>query len=164
MASADLGTTNVWLALIAVSSVVQLLIVLGIAISAFRFYKRMENTAERIAHDHIEPVSARAHKVIDEIEDVMTRVRTFDDDVRRTITRVGDGVGLATTAVRGRLWPVVGLLRGLRAGLSTFAKGDKPVARQSSRATVTKLSPRDASDLEAEERFAYEGGSSHARR
>jgi hypothetical protein len=28
---------------------------------------------------------------------------------------------------------------------------------------VTRLAPKDASDVEAEQRFAYEGGTSHAR-
>jgi hypothetical protein len=166
MPSADLGTTNLWLALIAISSVVQLLIVLGLFIAAFRFYRSIEQTVERIKQEHIAPVSLRAHKVIDEVEDVMARVRTIDDDVRRTISRVGDGVGVATAAVRTKFWPVLGLLRGLKAGLSTLARNpEKPAPRRArpTLATVTKLSPRDASDIEAEQRFAYEGGTSHAR-
>ena len=169
MPSADLGTTNIWLAVIAISSVVQLLIVIGVLVGAMRFYRRMEQTIEQISSQHIAPVSARAHEVIDEIEDVLARVRTFDDDVRRTLSRVGDGVGVATSAVRAKFWPVVGLLRGLKVGLSALARSEtkaspkpappKPTAREK----VTKLSPKDASDLEAEHRFAYEGGASHAR-
>lgn len=163
MPSADLGTTNIWLALIAISSVVQLLIVVGLFIAAVRFYRRIEQTVDRIKQEHIAPVSERAHKVIDEVEDVMARVRTIDDDVRRTITRVGDGVGVATSAVRDKFWPVLGLLRGLKAGIATLARNPEPAPRVRPRATVTRLSPRDASDTEAEQRFAYEGGTSHAR-
>jgi hypothetical protein len=166
MSSADLGTTNLWLALIAISSVAQLLMVLGVCIAAIRFSRRIERAVERIKKDHIAPVSDRAHKVIDEVEDVMARVRTIDNDVRRTLSRVGDGVGVATAAVRTRLWPVLGLLRGLRAGISTLAHApERPAPRsaRSARAKVTKLSPKDASDVEAEQRFAYEGGTSHAR-
>src|SRR5687767_6765781 len=120
MPSADLGTANMWLAVIAISSLVQLLIVVGLLVGAFRFYRRMEKTVEQITEQHIAPVSARAHQVIDEVEDVMARVRTFDDDMRRTLSRVGDGVGIAASAVRTRLWPVLGVLRGLKAGLSTL--------------------------------------------
>ena len=87
MPSADLATTNVWLAVIAITSVVQLLIVLALLVGALRFYRRLEKTVGDITEKHIAPVSARAHEVIDEIEDVMARVRTFDDDVRRTISR-----------------------------------------------------------------------------
>jgi hypothetical protein len=170
MPSADLDTTNLWLALIAITSIVQLLIVIALLVGALRFYRRMEKTVEEITEKHIAPVSARAHEVIDEIEDVMVRVRTFDDDVRRTLSRVGDGVGIATSAVRTKFWPVVGLLRGLKVGLSTLARSSGRSASQGRsaskppvRAKVTKLSPKDASDVEAEQRFAYEGGASHAR-
>ena len=170
MPSADLATTNVWLAVIAITSVVQLLIVLALLVGALRFYRRIEKTVDDITEKHIAPVSARAHEVIDEIEDVMARVRTFDDDVRRTISRVGDGVGVATSAVRTRLWPVVGLLRGLKVGLATLARSQsrsesqgRSASKPTVRAKVTKLSPKDASDVEAEQRFAYEGGASHAR-
>jgi hypothetical protein len=166
MPSADLGPTNLWLALIAISSVVQLLIVIGLLVGAFRFYRRMEKTVERITEQHIAPVSARAHQVIDEVEEVMARVRTFDDNLRRTLSRVGDGVGIAASAVRTRFWPVVGVLRGLKAGLATLARPEDTASRSArtpARAKVTKPSPKDASDVEAEQRFAYEGGASHAR-
>ncbi|HYN06876.1 MAG TPA: hypothetical protein VES67_05765 [Vicinamibacterales bacterium] len=168
MTPADLATTNVWLALIAISSVVQLLIVVGLLVGAWRFYHRIESTVDRITREHIAPVSARAHQVIDEVEDVMARVRSLDDGMRRTLSRVGDGVSLATSVVRSRFWPVVGIMRGLKAGLATLGRTSaEPAARtvNKPRATVTKLSPRDkdASDVEAEQRFAYEGGSSHAR-
>jgi hypothetical protein len=166
MTPADLATANVWLAVIAIASVVQLLIVVAMLVGAWRFYHRIEATVDRITREHIAPVSARAHQVIDDVEDVMARVRSLDDGMRKTWSRVGDGVSLATSAVRGRFWPVVGIMRGLKAGLATL--GRTPAAGKTGhkpRATVTKFSPRDkdASDVEAEHRFAYEGGSSHAR-
>jgi hypothetical protein len=168
MTPADLGTTNVWLAVIAISSVVQLLIVIAMLVGAWRFYRRIETTVDRITREHIAPVSARAHQVIDDVEDVMARVRSLDDGMRKTWSRVGDGVSLATSTVRGRLWPVVGIMRGLKAGLAALGRTPAASSGRTSnrpRATVTKLSPRDrdASDVEAEQRFAYEGGTSHAR-
>jgi hypothetical protein len=168
MTPADLGTTNVWLAVIAISSVVQLLIVIAMLVGAWRFYRRIETTVDRITREHIAPVSARAHQVIDDVEDVMARVRSLDDGMRKTWSRVGDGVSLATSTVRGRLWPVVGIMRGLKAGLAALGRPPAASSGRTSnrpRATVTKLSPRDrdASDVEAEQRFAYEGGTSHAR-
>ena len=132
--------TNLWLALIAITSVVQLLIVIALLVGALRFYRRMEKTVDEVTAKHIAPVSARAHE------------------------------GIATSAVRTKFWPVVGLLRGLKVGLSTLARSpgrSTPQGRSASkppvRAKVTKLSPKDASDVEAEQRFAYEGGASHAR-
>ena len=171
MTPGDLAATNVWLALIAISSVLQLLMVVGLLVGAWRFYHRIESTVDRITREHIAPVSTRAHQVIDEVEDVVARVRSFDDGVRRTLSRVGDGVSVATTVVRSRFWPVVGIMRGVKAGIAALGRTPaRPAARtvrtvNTPRAVVTEFSPRDkdASEVEAEQRFAYEGGSSHAR-
>ena len=101
------------------------------------------------------------------MEDVMARVQSFDDGMRRTLSRVGEGVSVATSLMRSRFWPVVGVLNGLKAGLASLkrAPGDR---RPRSGGRVAKfsparLAPKDASDIEAEQRFAYEGGMSHAR-
>jgi hypothetical protein len=163
MPPADLGTTNVWLALIAISSFLQLLIAIAILVGSYRFYRRMEKTVDRISDELIAPVSARAHKFIDEAEELMERARSFDDGVRRTLSRVGDGVGIASAVVKSRFWPVIGLLRGVKAGLSSFAQRPAATNARRPRAKVTRLTPKNASDVEAEQRFAYEGGTTHAR-
>jgi hypothetical protein len=172
MSPADLSTTNVWLAVIAFASVLQLLVIVGLLVGAARFFRRIEATIDRITEQHIAPISVRANEVLDEMEDVMARVQSFDDGMRRTLSRVGVGVSVATSVMRSRFWPVVGVLRGLKAGLASLkraslkrAPGDRP-PRRSGKVTKfapTRLAPKDASDLEAEQRFAYEGGMSHAR-
>ena len=163
MPPADLGTTNVWLALIAIASILQLLIVIGLLIGSYRLFRRLEKSVDRISDELIAPVSVRAHKFLDEAEDLMARARSFDDGVRRTLSRVGDGVDVASAVMKTRFWPVIGLLRGVKAGLSTLKKSPAAPASRQARAKVTRLTPKDASDVEAEERFAYEGGASHAR-
>jgi hypothetical protein len=167
MSPADLSTTNVWLAVIAIASVLQLLLIVGLLVGAVRFFRRIEATIDRITEQHIAPISARANKVIDDMEDVMARVQSFDDGMRRTLSRVGDGVSIATSVMRSRFWPVVGVLKGLKAGLASLkrAPGDR-APRRSGKITKfapARLAPKDASDVEAEQRFAYEGGMSHAR-
>jgi hypothetical protein len=163
----DLGTTNVWLAVIAIVSLVQLLLVVGLVVAAIGFFRRIEKTIDRITEQHIAPISARANKVMDDVEDVMARVQSFDDGMRRTLSKVGAGVSVATLTIGSRFWPVVGVLKGLKAGLASLkrAPGNR-AARPSGKVTKfspARLAPKDASDLEAEQRFAYEGGMSHAR-
>jgi hypothetical protein len=163
MPTADPGTTNLLLALIAVSSVLQLLIVIALLVGCYRFFRRLESTIDRISDEIIAPVSTRAHKFLDEAEDLIARARTFDEGVRRTLSRVGDGVGVASAVVKSRFWPVIGLLRGVKAGLSTLKGSSGTREPRRPPATVTRLAPKDASDIEAEQRFAYEGGTRHAR-
>jgi hypothetical protein len=79
------------------------------------------------------------------------------------LSRVGDGVDVASAVVKSRFWPVIGLLRGVKAGLSTLARSPGTRESRQAPAKVTRLAPKDASDIEAEQRFAYEGGTRHAR-
>lgn len=118
MTPEGLGTTNVWLAILAISSLVQLLMVVGLLVGTFLFYRRIEATVNRIKQEQIAPVTARAHKVIDEVEHAMARFRS-----------IGEGVGNAATAVSTRLWPVIGLARGVRAGLAALTERRPATAR-----------------------------------
>ena len=101
----DLGTTNVWLALIAISSVVQLLMVVGLLVGAVRFSRRVEKTIERINLEHLAPLAARAHHVIDQAEEVIARVRTVDDSVRLEVRDHGRGLPAGDSdALFERFW------------------------------------------------------------
>ena len=73
MPPADLGTTNVWLALIAIASILQLLIVIGLLIGSYRLFRRLEKAVDRMSDELIAPVAVRAHKFLDEAEELMLR-------------------------------------------------------------------------------------------
>jgi len=87
--------------------------------------------------------------------------------VRRTLSRVGDGVGFATSVMRSRFWPVLGLVRGVTAGLATLTQrrpdssGKSQVKNAKNATNATNATNKE--DIEAERRFAYEGGMSYAR-
>lgn len=150
MSVTDLGTTNTWLALIALASMIQTLVVVGLLVGAYRFYRRTEDRIDRIQREHVAPVAARAHAVLDKVEDVMDRLRSIDDRVERALARAGDRLGLVTAVARRKFWPVVGLVRGLRIGWATFTER-RPESGRTTQA-----------DREADRRFTYEGGTSHA--
>src|SRR5262245_55686954 len=122
MTPADLGTTNVWLALIAIASLIQSAILVAVLVGALRFYRRTESKIDEIKRDVVEPMQARANKVMGEMEDVMARVRAMDDRVTNAVTRTTDGLGLVAAVTKRKLWPVVGLVRGVRAALGALAE------------------------------------------
>jgi len=151
MTPADLGTTNVWLALIAIASLIQSAILVAVLIGAVRFYRRTENRIDELKRDVIEPMQARANKVMGEMEDVMARVRAMDDRVTNVVTRTTDGLGLVATVARRKLWPVLGLVRGVRAAFGALSD-----RRRQTKALV-KLNDDE------KQRFSYEGGPAYAR-
>ena len=151
MTSADLGTTNSWLAVIAIASLVQSLVIIGLVVAMFRLLRKTESAITDLKREYVEPISARANKVIGEVEDALARFRSMDDRVSGALHRTTEGLSAVATVARRRFWPVVGAVRGLRA----IAKAIGDRRRQS--VALVKL------DQDAQQRFSYEGGTSHAR-
>ncbi len=67
-------TTNAWLAIIAISSLVQLALVIGLLIGAVRFQRRAEHALAEVKS---------------EVHDAVDRVRRADDAVRHVMQRAG---------------------------------------------------------------------------
>jgi hypothetical protein len=81
MTSADLGTTNAWLAVIAIASLVQSLVIIGLVVAVFRLVRRTESAVEEVKREYLEPITTRTNKVIGEVEDALARFRSMDDRV-----------------------------------------------------------------------------------
>jgi uncharacterized protein YoxC len=150
MTSADLGTTNAWLAVIAIASLVQSLVIIGLVVAVFRLVRRTESAVEEVKREYLDPITTRTNKVIGEVEDALARFRSMDDRVSGAIHKTSEGLSAVATVAKQRFWPVVGVVRGLRAIAGAVAD-----RRRQSRALVEL-------DQDAQQRFSYEGGS-HAR-
>jgi hypothetical protein len=151
MTSADLATTNAWLAVIAIASLVQSLVIIGLVVAVFRLVRRTESAVEEVKREYLEPIATRTNKVIGEVEDALARFRSMDDRVSGAINRTSEGLSVVAGVAKRRFWPVVGAVRGLRAIAGAIAE------RRRQSAALTKL------DQDAQQRFSYEGGTSHVR-
>ena len=151
MTSADLATTNAWLAVIAIASVVQSLVVIGLVVAVFRLVRRTESAVDEVKREYLEPIATRTNKVIGEVEDALARFRSMDDRVSGAIDRTSEGLSAVAGVANRRFWPVVGVVRGLRAIAGAIAD------RRRQSVAVTKL------DQDEQQRFSYEGGTSHVR-
>ena len=151
MTSADLATTNAWLAVIAIASVVQSLVVIGLVVAVFRLVRMTESAVDEVKREYLEPIATRTNKVIGEVEDALARFRSMDDRVSGAIDRTSEGLSAVAGVAKRRFWPVVGVVRGLRAIAGAIAD------RRRQSVAVTKL------DQDEQQRFSYEGGTSHVR-
>lgn len=122
MTEIDLGSTNVWLAILAVSSLAQLLVVAAVAIAAWRAYVRAAAAADELERDHLRPLALKAHALIDDLQDMAARARTVDDAVRARIEDVESALHSTRRVVLERFWPVLGVARALRAGLGAWTR------------------------------------------
>lgn len=111
----DLGTTNLWLGILAGVAVIELLALIVGGIVAYRAWRRIDAMLGRLEAQQIAPLATRAHGLMD---DLQARLEQVDRTVESL--RVG---------VRGRVWPLVGLARAVRAGIGTLR--DRPTVSSS---------------------------------
>jgi hypothetical protein len=117
------STIPVWLSLIAIASLLQVTMLIVAVVIVAKSARQMQRLATEIRRDQIAPIVARAHNAIDEVQDVVARVRTYDDDLRRAVGRAGDRVNQVSDLMRTGSWPLIGLVRGASAAFSVLVNG-----------------------------------------
>jgi hypothetical protein len=135
----NLDTTNTWLAVMAIATVVQTLLLVAVAVAAWVALSRASDALRQIEERHLLPLGARVHAVADDVQEVITRVRRADDAVRSQLGRLDSAAHVAGHAIGTKVWPVVGLSRAVAAAFRAFSSpssrpsssspGTPPVAR-----------------------------------
>jgi hypothetical protein len=124
------STVPLWLSLIAFASLLQVTMLVVAVIMVATNARKMQSLAAEIRREQITPLVARANHAVDEVQGVVARVRTYDDDLRRAVSRAGDRVHQVSDLVRAGSSPLVGIVRGAAAALAVLVDG-----RNDSRAT-----------------------------
>ena len=149
--SGDISTTNVWLSVIAIATVIQVLGLVVAVIVVARFMKRASATIETVERQ-VQPVVARATASLDDAKDLIERLKRTQEVLHQSAERVlhatesiSEGWQHAKDVTRWRMWPVIGLMRGASAAVSALTS--KSAGRR-----------RTSQDRVDEDRFVYEGG------
>jgi uncharacterized protein YabE (DUF348 family) len=122
----DLGTTNIWLGVMAVVAVLEALVVIAIGIGGFLAYRRVMTVVNELEQRHVVPLATRANAILDDIKIVTAKVQMQTSRVDHAITGTMDRVDETAQQVRltlreqvariaaiGRsVWAVVDSLRG----------------------------------------------------
>lgn len=123
----SMDTTNTWLAVMAIAIVVQTLLMAGVAIVAWQALGKATGAVRELETRHLAPlnarvvaVSTRVSEVADDVQEVIGRVRRADDAVRAQIDRLDSVAHVAGQAIGNKVWPVVGLSRGVFAAVRAF--------------------------------------------
>jgi uncharacterized protein YoxC len=116
----DLGTTNVWLAIIALVSLAEFLIIGAASVMAWRLYNKVTSTVEQIEQRHIVPLTAKVSVLITEVREVTAKVKHAEESVRSVVTSVEDKAKVVA-AIAQRGWPVIGVVRAVNAAVRAFA-------------------------------------------
>jgi hypothetical protein len=149
--TADLATTNAWLATLTALSLIELIAVTAALIFVVRVSARVSVELREFETRHVLPLMAQMQVALRDLHDVTTRVQRADDQVRAGAERVGALVGRTSAALR---WPALSawaLARGVRAAVSAFRTRSAASRPSHAHAPVTP-------ELLDEARLVSEGG------
>jgi methyl-accepting chemotaxis protein len=123
--SGDLGTTNQLLTIMTVVSVLEALILIGLAIAGLVLYRRVTRLADELESQHIAPLRAKVDDILADIKAVTTRVSDEAQRVDQVMDRVDEAAERVRTNVRERVAHVVGVVRGIRGVVQSILGKDR---------------------------------------
>jgi hypothetical protein len=120
----DLSTTNLLLGIMAVVSVLEALVVIGLAVGGWMAYRRVMDLVNGVEQRQIEPLRARVEAILGDVKGVTERVKDeterVDYAIRNTMDRVDDTADRMKTNMRLKTSRMVGLVRGVRVAIEEF--------------------------------------------
>lgn len=116
----DTSNITVWLAVIAIASVLQTLFLFGAAFMAWRTARQAQTAIDRFEQRHVDPLMARVNGAVDDARDVMARARTIDDNVRAKVANATENVKDAAELMTERVWPAYAFGRAAYAATTSF--------------------------------------------
>jgi hypothetical protein len=125
----DLSTTNIWLGVMAVVSILEALLIIGLGVATFIAYRRITSLLDDLDRRRIAPIAARVTGILDDLKGVTGAVRVeaerVDSAIRSTIDRVDDTADRVRGTVRAKASRFIGLVRGMRVALETILDPDR---------------------------------------
>jgi len=120
----NLGTTNIFLGIMAAVSLLEALVIIGIGVGGFLLYRRVMELVNGLEQRQVAPAMARVNAILDDVKVVSTRVKEeterVDQAIRTTMDRVDDTADRVRSNVRAKTSRLVGLMRGVRVAVESM--------------------------------------------
>jgi lipid II:glycine glycyltransferase (peptidoglycan interpeptide bridge formation enzyme) len=130
----DLSTTNLLLGIMAVVSLLEGLVVIGIGVAGFMAYRRVMTLLEGLENRQVAPAMARLNSILDDVKGVTTKVKEetnrVDQAIHTTIGRIDDTADRVRANVRVNTSRLVGVIRGTRVAIDTFLNHHEETANR----------------------------------
>jgi hypothetical protein len=125
---ANLDTTNFLLGIMAAVSVFEALVLVGIGIGGFMIYRRVMQLVEDLESRQIAPIREKVDAILGDVKTVTARVsqqtERVDHAISGTIHRVDETADRVTGSVRDKINQAVGVMRGIRAVITSLMNAD----------------------------------------
>ena len=136
----DLATTNLILGIMAVVSVLEAFVIVGLGVGGWIAYRRVMELVNGLELRHVVPLRTKVDAILDDVKGVTLKVKAeterVDDAIRTTIDRVDDTADRVRGNVRLKTSRIIGFVRGLRVAIEDFLDPRASTVRAGSRETV----------------------------
>ena len=136
----DLQTTNVALIIMAVVSVLEALLLIGIGVGGFLMYRRVMQLVNDLEARQIAPLREKVEGILGDVKAVTARVNSeaerVDQAIHGTIDRVDHTAEHLKSSVMDKVNNAAGMVRGVRAAIVSLLHTDhrpKPPATAAGR-------------------------------
>ena len=117
----DLSTINATLVIMAVVSVLQALVLIGMGVGGFLAYRRVMQLVNDLEARQIAPLRSKVDAILEDVKTVTARVaeqtEKVDHAISGTMERVDHTAERVTSSVRDKVSQAVGVVRGVRAAV-----------------------------------------------
>ena len=128
MPNVDLGTTNTFLAIIAVAAALQVLMFIGVGVGGFLMYRRVMQMVTDLEARQIAPLREKVDGILLDVKSVTSRVSQQTERVTHavsgTMERVDDTAHRVTGTLRDKINQAAGMARGARAVVMSLLGSD----------------------------------------
>jgi hypothetical protein len=128
--SSELATTNVLLGIMAAVSVLEALVIVGLAVGGFLLYRRMMTLVEGLERRQVAPAMARVNAILDDVKGVSAKMKEeterVDRAIRTTMDRVDDTADRVRSHMRAKTSRLVGIIRGVRVAIESMLEDRQP--------------------------------------
>lgn len=125
----DLSTINTALVIMAVVSVLQALVLIGMGIGGFLAYRRVMQLVNDLEARQVAPLRERVDAILGDVKTVTARVaeqtEKVDHAISGTMERVDHTAERVTTSVRDKVYQAVGMVRGIQAVVMSLLGNDR---------------------------------------
>jgi hypothetical protein len=115
----ELTGINVWLAILALVSLAEFLVMATVGVMGFRLYRRATAVIDRAESTYIAPLAAKAQMVVAQAQEVVHRAQHLEERARGMVMNVEDVAG-RVGSVAQHAWPVLGTWRAVTAALQAL--------------------------------------------
>lgn len=118
----SLETTNIWLGILAIVSLLEFLMIVAVGILGFKLYREAVSTIQAIERVHIAPLRTRVDLLLDQVEIMTDTVKHAQESVSDTLRHVTGAGTLVAGAVKAKAWPILGIIQGLKSAANAIRK------------------------------------------